>query len=138
MLYKLKDNGYIKLAKHVTCHSVPLTTVYNDDLDLKAVHLLKRCDDSDTIKNTVLIENKETGSEVVYQSELDFSERIYLVWEQHDGLVIAKPELSDDLTSKKYRTIYSVTYLPLKEFRVALGHALTDYKHSSLNNVNSQ
>lgn len=127
VFHKLKDNGYIKPNTSITCHTLPMTTVYSDNKSLKAVHKVKRCDDSGYLKNRVVIENKVAKSEViVYESRASIAEAIYLVWESHDGLIIAKPDNGELVSSKKHYTEYDVSYLSLQKLRVAIGNALKD------------
>ncbi|WP_223670773.1 hypothetical protein [Kangiella shandongensis] len=129
--YKLKDNGYIKPTNYVTCQSVPMTVVYNDQLTLKASYLLKRCNDTEHLKNVVLIKDKETKTEtMVYESLGESSERIYLIWDEYDGLLIATPRANDVVKEKRYQTKYRVEYLPLKKLRTAVGKAYSEYKNS--------
>lgn len=129
IIYTLVENNYIPSRTYIKCNSFVVTTVYSDQRNLKAQRLIKRCDNTDKIKDIVSITNEEKNIRtIVYESDIDALEMVYLIWGEYDGLIISSSAISEEA---KRDTRYRVEYLPLRELRVALGQALSDYKYSS-------
>lgn len=130
---KLKDEGLIKT--YTTCVSSAKVVVYNDFGNLKATHYITQCDDSRKLQNNIYIEEEGDDSRhLAYQGYSVQPANLYLFWDEYDGLYVAGTESEVITSARKSKSNFRVEYLPLRQLRIALGEAYSEYQSSQLGN----